>query len=96
VPLILQMPPWSLRAFYQTMRLVDGRVPGTHGYEPEHPDMAAAMFALGRGVPAAQRIERAHMVDVAPTVAALLGIEPPADSIGHALFGHEAAGAASR
>jgi arylsulfatase A-like enzyme len=61
--------------------------PGGHGYDPEHADMGAAFLALGRGVPAGARLGDVHAVDVAPSVAALLGIEPPRDSEGRALLG---------
>ena len=59
---------------------------GMHGYEPQHADMAGVFLALGRGVPARLRLPAIHAIDVAPTVARLLGIEPPADSEGRALF----------
>jgi arylsulfatase A-like enzyme len=49
--------------------------------------MGAAFLALGRGVPAGARLGDVHAVDVAPSVAALLGIEPPRDSEGRALLG---------
>ncbi len=59
---------------------------GAHGYDPEIPEMGAVFFALGRGVPAGARLGDVRVIDVAPTAAALLGIEPPAKSEGRALF----------
>jgi arylsulfatase A-like enzyme len=59
-----------------------GRGAGMHGYDPAHPDMGGVALALGRGVPAGARPEAWHAVDVAPTVAALLGIEAPAQAEG--------------
>ncbi len=50
---------------------------GHHGYSPEHPDMAGIFFAMGRGVAPGTRLGRIGVLDVAPTVASLLGIEAP-------------------
>ena len=58
---------------------------GGHGYDPELPDMGAIFIAKGRGVAAGRSVEVVHQIDVAPTVAALLGIEPPAQSEGRVL-----------
>lgn len=71
---------------------VDKVVPrGAHGYLPEHPDMGAIFFALGRGVPAGKALGTLRVIDVAPTAAALLGIAPPAQSEGRAVFAPPAA-----
>ncbi len=59
---------------------------GTHGFDPALPDMGAIFFALGRGVPAGAKLGAVRAIDLAPTAAALLGIEPPASSEGRALF----------
>jgi hypothetical protein len=65
-----------------------GRALGAHGYDPaRHPDMHGIFVALGRGVPAGARLPRVRAIDVAPTVAALLGIEAPAQSEGAAIEG---------
>ena len=60
---------------------------GAHGYRPEHPDMAGIFFALGRGVPAGGRLGSVRMIDVAPSVARLLAIDPPRDSEGRPIPG---------
>jgi predicted AlkP superfamily pyrophosphatase or phosphodiesterase len=57
---------------------------GAHGYSGDLPEMGAIFFALGRGAPAGKDLGVIRSLDVAPTVAALLGIEPPRDSIGSA------------
>lgn len=59
---------------------------GAHGYDPSYPDMAAIFYALGRGVPAGTKLGEVRTIDVAPTAAALLGIDPPQSSEGRALF----------
>ena len=46
---------------------------GAHGYPPGAKNMDAAFAAVGPGIPHT-RLPRAHIVDVAPTVAALLGL----------------------
>jgi hypothetical protein len=55
-----------------------GRTQGAHGYDPaRHPEMRGIFLAAGRGVPAGVRSGDVRSLDVAPTVARLLGIEPP-------------------
>lgn len=61
-----------------------GRPLGMHGHAPDHADMRGVWLALGRGAPAGARIDAVHAIDLAPTVAALLGIDPPAQSEGRA------------
>lgn len=56
---------------------------GMHGYDPALPDMGAVFLALGRGVPEGRRLGAVRAIDVAPTVAALLGIDPPLQAEGH-------------
>ncbi len=64
-----------------------GSPQGAHGYDPRHPDMAGILLAIGRGVAPGTRLPAAHVIDVAPTAARLLGIEPPHDAEGEALAG---------
>ena len=44
-------------------------------------------MALGRGVPAGGNLPPVHQVDVAPTVARLLSIDPPLNSEGRPVAG---------
>lgn len=60
---------------------------GGHGYHPAHPDMGGVFFAVGRGVPADLVVPEVHQVDLAPTVARLLGIDPPRQSEGRSVRG---------
>jgi predicted AlkP superfamily pyrophosphatase or phosphodiesterase len=60
---------------------------GSHGYDPSLPDMGGVFFALGRGVPAGTRLGVVRSMDVAPTVARLLGIAPPRDAEGVPIAG---------
>jgi hypothetical protein len=55
-----------------------------HGYAPEDADMQGIFLALGRGVPPGSHPDAVRMIDVAPTVAKLLGIAPPRDAEGRA------------
>lgn len=50
---------------------------GTHGYFPEHPEMRAAFFAAGPGVPRRGAIGEIDQRDIAPTAAKLLGVALP-------------------
>lgn len=80
-PTVFADPGAFSRALMALGRLA-GAQRGMHGFSPERPDMQAVFYALGRGVPAGLRPERVHATQVAPTVAALLGIDPPRDSEG--------------
>lgn len=59
---------------------------GGHGYDPELPDMGAIWLLEGRGVTPGSTLSGAHQVDVAPTAAGLLGIQPPLHASGRQLF----------
>lgn len=54
----------------------------SHGYPPSIPEMRSVFFAWGAGIAAGKHLERMRAVDVHPTIAMLLGIEP-----GHPLDG---------
>jgi predicted AlkP superfamily pyrophosphatase or phosphodiesterase len=81
-PLALASPAWWVRAMYAVMGPLAGWHAGSHGYDPALPEMGAMFLAAGRGIPSGVRIGDVPMIDIAPTVAQLLGIEPPAQSIG--------------
>jgi predicted AlkP superfamily pyrophosphatase or phosphodiesterase len=51
---------------------------GTHGYLPGHRDMESAFFVAGEGIPAGLRLGTIDMRDIAPTLAARLGVTLPA------------------
>lgn len=59
---------------------------GMHGYDVASvPEMAGVFLALGRGAGRGAALGDVRSIDVAPTVAALLGIAPPAASEGRAI-----------
>ncbi|MFM8354869.1 MAG: ectonucleotide pyrophosphatase/phosphodiesterase [Gammaproteobacteria bacterium] len=60
---------------------------GMHGYDPMLPEMGGVFMALGRGVPAGQSLGLVRQIDVAATVAALLGMAPPLQSAGEPVQG---------
>ena len=51
---------------------------GSHGHLATHPRMLTGLVAAGPGIPEGRRIGEASQLDVAPTVAALLGLTLPA------------------
>lgn len=64
---------------------------GAHGYDPaRHPEMHAILLAMGRGVSPGGQLGRPRAIDLAASVAALLGIDPPASSEGEIIPGLEA------
>ena len=46
-----------------------------HGYLPSRAEMRATLIVAGKGIKANQRIEYARLIDIAPTVGRLLGLE---------------------
>jgi predicted AlkP superfamily pyrophosphatase or phosphodiesterase len=88
---LLAEPPGMFRRHESGLRRpAEALLPGPrgmHGYDPAHADMGAAFLALGRAVPPGAVLGPIHAVDVAPTIAALLGIAPPQHSEGRPLFG---------
>ena len=71
------------QASWRSVESLEDSARGAHGFDPtRHEEMQGVFVALGRGVEPGARLPRMHAVDVAPTVAALLGIEPPAQSEG--------------
>ncbi|HXP83488.1 MAG TPA: ectonucleotide pyrophosphatase/phosphodiesterase [Bryobacteraceae bacterium] len=59
-------------------------VPGTgqHGYLPDRPEMRSAFFLLGRGLATSQDLGIIDMRQVAPTLAAILGVKLPSAAMG--------------
>jgi predicted AlkP superfamily pyrophosphatase or phosphodiesterase len=50
---------------------------GGHGYSPENPEMRSALFVAGGGIAAGRDLGLVDMRQIAPTVAALLGVRLP-------------------
>lgn len=55
--------------------IAEGASPGNHGYPSTDPDMDAIFIAWGYGIQGGQRLGVINNVDVAPTIAALLGLK---------------------
>jgi predicted AlkP superfamily pyrophosphatase or phosphodiesterase len=49
---------------------------GTHGYFPDRPEMRSSLLIYGPSI-GAGKIVNARLVDVAPTIASLLGLDLP-------------------
>lgn len=66
----------------RTLVASSGGFVGTHGYCPDEALMQSSFIASGQGIRQAGAIPRIRMVDIAPTIAALLGLKlPDADGI---------------
>ena len=50
---------------------------GTHGYLPDQPDMLATLVINGYGIKPGTKLGKVQSIDVAPTMARLLGVELP-------------------
>lgn len=90
---VLAEPPYALggarsRGLAFLQKITGNASRGAHGYDPSrHPDMHGVLLAMGRGVVPGTRLGRPRAVDLAATVAALLGIDPPASSEGRVVPG---------
>jgi predicted AlkP superfamily pyrophosphatase or phosphodiesterase len=85
---------WSVNGVYARIAHTLGNEVGSHGYLPEHPDMGAILLGMGQHVPQGMALGRIDSLDVAPTVARWLGIEPPERCEGSPIPGLTNAGAA--
>ncbi len=63
----------SARASGSTISKTEDR--SANGYLPSRAEMRAALILSGKGIKAGKRIEYARMIDIAPTIARLLGLE---------------------
>jgi len=54
--------------------ITEGTNPGNHGYLSTDPEMNAIFIAWGYGIQGGQRLGIINNVDVAPTIASLLGL----------------------
>jgi hypothetical protein len=50
---------------------------GSHGFWPQFPEMHSSLFILGRGIACSRDLDTIDMRQIAPTVAALLGVNLP-------------------
>jgi predicted AlkP superfamily pyrophosphatase or phosphodiesterase len=85
-PYTLDRPP-GYEGVLMTVLQAFGASFGMHGYDPELPEMGGVFLAMGRGIPADLALGEVRQIDVAATVARLLGIDPPLHSEGRAIPG---------
>jgi predicted AlkP superfamily phosphohydrolase/phosphomutase len=62
--------------------VVSRQASGEHLYGPHRPAMQAGFVVAGKGVASGAELGSIRQVDIAPTLCALLGIEPPAQAVG--------------
>jgi hypothetical protein len=55
--------------------ITEGTNPGNHGYISTDPEMSAIFIAWGYGIQGGQRLGMIDNVDIAPTIAGLLGLK---------------------
>jgi hypothetical protein len=86
-PPLAFFPPVALRGFGAEGTRIAGLRRGGHGYAAHHPDMSGILLAIGRGVPQGLPVGEVRAIDVAPTLARLLSIEPPRQAEGRPIPG---------
>ena len=74
---ITMRPPYRVSGVTRGTLVRDVRPGGTHGYPPDVTEMDATFIAVGPGIPAGRDLGKIDMRDIAPTVAALLGLTMP-------------------
>jgi predicted AlkP superfamily pyrophosphatase or phosphodiesterase len=70
-------PGWRTGSGLEGPVLTKTKLGGTHGQLPDVPDLRAAFFLVGPGVPAGRSLGLMDMRDVAPTLAHLTGLPLP-------------------
>jgi predicted AlkP superfamily pyrophosphatase or phosphodiesterase len=70
-------PGWFVGSGYEGAVVTKTNRFGTHGHLPDLPELRAAFFFVGPGVPAARSLGLIDMRDIAPTVAKRLGLALP-------------------
>jgi predicted AlkP superfamily pyrophosphatase or phosphodiesterase len=70
-------PGWKMGNALNGPILLKTKPGGTHGELPDLPDLRAAFFLVGPGVPPSRSLGIIDMRDVAPTLAQLLGLSLP-------------------
>jgi predicted AlkP superfamily phosphohydrolase/phosphomutase len=84
--LYLSLAPGVSLSAEATGALVEPITPrGEHMLDPERAELQGAFALAGDGVAAGVRLGRIRQIDVAPTLCALLGIDPPAQASGSVL-----------
>lgn len=73
--LALAAAPGTMFGDQTTGPAVSGTWGATHGYLPTYPEMATGFVAWGAGIRPGARIPEMNLTDVAPLVAALLGLD---------------------
>lgn len=53
----------------------EDKIKGNHGFDPNEPNYSTTAIFFGPGISSAYQIKSAHIVDEAPTLAALLGLK---------------------
>jgi predicted AlkP superfamily pyrophosphatase or phosphodiesterase len=74
---ITMRPPYRVSGVTRGALVRDVRRGGTHGYPPDVTEMDATFIAVGPGIPAGRDLGKIDMRDIAPTVAAMLGLKMP-------------------
>ncbi len=74
---IAMRPPYRVSGVTRGPLLRSVRAGGTHGYAPDVTAMDAIFIASGPGIGAGRDLGKIDMRDIAPTVAALLGLPMP-------------------
>ena len=71
--------PWFLRWLAWTgPELLDAResLKASHGYPPDTPGVQGVLYAWGAGIRRNHEVARVDAIDIHPTVARLLGMQP--------------------
>ena len=74
IGLVVLRPPFQLGYAFSGPLVTPAPATGMHGYLPSNPDMLSTFMLAGRGIAQGRSLETIDMVQIAPTLASVLGI----------------------
>ena len=77
IGLIVLHPPFQLGYAFSGPLVTPAPSTGMHGYLPSNPDMLSTFMIAGRGIAHGRSLNLIDMVEIAPTLASILGVPFP-------------------
>ena len=74
IALVVLRPPYQLGYTFSGPIVTAAPSTGMHGYLPSNPEMRSSFFAMGKGIAAGRNLGLIDMVQIAPSVGSLMGV----------------------
>ena len=75
IALVVLRPPYQLGYAFSGDLVTPAPSTGMHGYLPSNPEMRSSFFIMGRGIAAGRNLGLIDMVQIAPALGSLMGVE---------------------